>query len=150
TQKLADEHLQQLDDLERRHAMRLRSVADHLHERFVKPLALDRLVALVEPAMQEAREGNSGEAFTRFREELRRYSETPTGTGLDAPPWIERLENEVDAAAEALMAPADAGPEGVVAPFHGISLAELQAQLRSWQTPLLEGGPTGTSETTTG
>ena len=33
--------------LEQEHAMRLRTVADRLHERFVKPLALDRLLSSV-------------------------------------------------------------------------------------------------------
>jgi hypothetical protein len=138
TKNLADQHEQQLAELERRHFMRLRSIADRLHERFVKPLALDRLGALVEPAMRAAQAGGDTEALRRFRDELRRYAETPTGTGLDVPPWIERLEIEVDGVAESMTALGDAGDDGILTPLRRISLAELQAQLRSWQTPLLE------------
>ena len=45
---------------------RLRTVADRVEERFLKPLALDRLCALVKPAMAEARAGEKGATFARL------------------------------------------------------------------------------------
>src|SRR5205807_4309553 len=55
TSELAEQYLSELAELERQHGMRLRTVADRLQERFVKPLALDRLCALIEPVMEEVR-----------------------------------------------------------------------------------------------
>src|SRR6516165_5934080 len=75
--------------------MYLGTVADRLQERFVKPLALDRLCALIEPAMTEARESGEGPAFARLQKELQGLTATPTGVGLDVPHWLRRLELEV-------------------------------------------------------
>jgi len=81
--------------------MRLRTVADHVQERFAKPLALDRLVALIEPAMAEARQPGERKAFTRLMQELQPYAATPTGVGLDVPHWLRRLEQEEDEGVQA-------------------------------------------------
>src|SRR5438874_1972178 len=54
TRDLAEQYLARLVELEKQHGMRLGTVADLVQERFVKPLALDRLCALIEPAMLEA------------------------------------------------------------------------------------------------
>src|SRR5262249_15290870 len=63
TADLAEEHQRQLGRLEQAHGMHLRTVADRLQERFARPLALDRVCAMIEPAMAEARAGGPGEAF---------------------------------------------------------------------------------------
>src|SRR5262249_37949901 len=52
----AAQHLERLARRESDHGLRLHTVTDRLQERFVKPLALDRLCALIEPAMEEARQ----------------------------------------------------------------------------------------------
>jgi hypothetical protein len=85
----------ELGRLEQTHGLRLRTVSDHLQERFVKPLSHDRMCALIEPAMEEARRTGARQAFDRLRAELRVQSETPTGVGLDVPEWLRRLEQEV-------------------------------------------------------
>ena len=55
TASIADDHLKRkLARLNRKYGMRLPSIADRLGERFVRPLMVDRLCALVEPAMDEA------------------------------------------------------------------------------------------------
>jgi hypothetical protein len=54
TEPEADRQLARLAALEQTHGVRLRTVADRLHERFVKPLALDRLGALIQPALVAA------------------------------------------------------------------------------------------------
>ena len=63
TQERAARHLEQLARLERATGVHLSTVADRLDERFVKPLALDRLCALIEPAMIEARRDGDRQAF---------------------------------------------------------------------------------------
>src|SRR5262249_29051793 len=54
---LARQYLERLAALERSRGVRLNTVGDRLNERFVKPLALDRLKALIEPAMRESKAG---------------------------------------------------------------------------------------------
>src|SRR5262249_30097609 len=74
--------LAELARIEQAHGLRLRTIGDHLQERFVKPLSHDRMCALIEPAMQAAQQSGSSEAFERLRAELKVQSETPTGVGL--------------------------------------------------------------------
>src|SRR5207244_1358933 len=83
--------LEELARLERARGVRLGTVADRLNERFVKPLALDRLCALVEPAMEEARREGNRPAFARLRKEVEAFTATPAGVGLDVPAWLRRL-----------------------------------------------------------
>ncbi len=97
TREAAAQHLEELARLEREHRIRLSTVADRLQERFIKPLALDRLCALVEPSMREARAEAAG-SFERLQGELGPLAATPTGAGLDVPAWLRRLEAEVQRA----------------------------------------------------
>src|SRR5581483_9011574 len=57
TDKFAQQHLQELARLEQAHGLRLRTITDRLQEKFIRPLAVDRLCALVAPTMEEARRG---------------------------------------------------------------------------------------------
>ena len=63
----------------------------------VAPLVIDRLSALLGPAWIAAREG-AGEAnppFARLQSEIATFAATPSGVGLDVPPWLRRLEGEL-------------------------------------------------------
>jgi hypothetical protein len=93
----ADRHLAELTAVEERHGLRLRTVRDRLGERFVAPLAIDRLCGLLGPAWAAARNGDdeSNAAFTRLRSEIEAFAATPSGVGLDVPPWLKRLESEL-------------------------------------------------------
>ena len=95
TGELARQFLAQLAELERARGVRLNTIGDRLQERFIKPLALDRLRALVEPAIQESQQGGNAPSFIRLQEELQAYTATPTGVGLDVPAWLRSLEAEV-------------------------------------------------------
>jgi hypothetical protein len=97
THQHADRHLADLAQLEVQHGLRLRTVRDRLGERFVAPLVIDRLCALLGPAWEAAR-GCGGEddpAFARLREGIDGFAATPSGVGLDVPPWLRRLEGEL-------------------------------------------------------
>jgi hypothetical protein len=97
TQQHADRHLAELAEVEARHGLRLRTVRDRIGERFVAPLVIDRLCALLGPAWAAANEG-AGEAnppFSRLRSEIATFAATPSGVGLDVPPWLRRLEGEL-------------------------------------------------------
>lgn len=95
TTTIADEHLAHFETLVQEHGMRLSSIADRLGERFVRPLALARLRALVQPAVDELHAGRSQVAFTRLEEGIDEFLKSPSG-GFELPSWLDALEQEVD------------------------------------------------------
>jgi hypothetical protein len=136
TTDLAAQYVQKLEELERTHGMRLRTVADLLQERFIKPLALDRLCALIEPAMREARQAQGARSFARLERELQPLAANPTGVGLDVPQWLRRLEMEVRQVQASQTAVAVLAEEFLRVPKKVLSLEELQQQVRDWEKPL--------------
>jgi hypothetical protein len=128
--ELSETLLAELAKLEQTHAIRLRTIRDRLEERFLHPLQVDRLCALVEPAAKAARAGQTEEndAFQRLEAELKPLADNPTGVGLDAPVWIRRLEAEADRVRESLQTGQERTPR-IIKEF---SLAELQRQIADW------------------
>ncbi len=96
TGDIAEEHLKRLARLNRKYGMRLSSIADRLGERFVRPLAIDRLRALVRPAIKQLSDGLESEAFRRLEAGIAEFTEELSGAGFDVPAWLEALEDEVD------------------------------------------------------
>jgi hypothetical protein len=136
TQGLAAGHVRELARLEQAHGMRLGTVADRLRERFVRPLAVDRLCALVGPAMEEATRDGDLPAFAELEEELRPFVEVPAGVGLDVPAWLRRLELEVQQVHAAHTRLAELAEDLFQMPERTLSQAELQRQLEDWEKPL--------------
>jgi hypothetical protein len=127
----ADRRLAELSRLEEQHGLRLRTIRDRLEERFIAPLTVDRLAALLEPAWSAAREGATEDdpAIAAFRDEVNAHAETPQGVGLDVPPWIERLEEGL----------AGLRRRGRTAPREpgALTLEQLRDQLlHDWSLPL--------------
>ncbi len=93
-------YIEQLQELQSRYAMRMPTVADRLHERFTHPMTVDRMRALVGPAMREFRETGHSDTFDLLIEECQLMMEQPTGVGLEIPDWLAALEEEVETAIE--------------------------------------------------
>ncbi|HEX3146859.1 MAG TPA: hypothetical protein VHR66_02085 [Gemmataceae bacterium] len=131
---LATELMEKLAEKEAEHAVRLRTIRDRIEERFLRPLALDRLCALVDPAAAEARAGNAvgGPAFQRLSEQLQPLADNPIGVGLDVPQWLRKLRDEVDRVRDAATV-----PPRPAEPVR-LTFAELQRQLDDWEEPLTE------------
>ena len=118
--------------------MRLPTVTDRLAERFTRPLTIDRVRALIKPAMDEVRRQQSptdppGGAFELLEQETEELTQEPTGVGLDVPAWLLSLEQEVDAqrrASQYLDRPDDLRP-----PLEQVKLTleEAQRQLSGWE-----------------
>lgn len=96
TRDIADRFVEQLDILSQKYGLRLPTVADRIHERFLRPLLVDRVRMLVRPAMQEAGGDGPHHTFAALEEELKDLAEHPTGSGLDVPEWLENLEDEAE------------------------------------------------------
>jgi hypothetical protein len=137
TRDLARRHLDQLERLERVRGVRLNTIRDRLHERFLKPLALDRLCALIEPAMREAQQEEEQPAFAQLRRELQAFTATPMGVGLDVPYWLRRLEMEVHRVQAARTTIAVLAENFFRVPRRPLNWDELQRQLGDWDRPAL-------------
>ncbi len=93
----SEAYIDQLTKLQKKYAMRMPTVADRLHERFTRPMTVDRMRALVGPAVRQYREtGETSDVFELLIEECKLMMEQPTGVGLDVPQWLGALEAEVD------------------------------------------------------
>ncbi|MEX2172602.1 MAG: hypothetical protein WD851_25000 [Pirellulales bacterium] len=95
TAEQADLHQQAFADLCEAYGMRLPTVAERLAERFTRPLAIDRVRALVAPAISAADSDGDCTAFMALEMEIEGLLQEPTGAGLDVPDWIAALEDEV-------------------------------------------------------
>lgn len=133
----ADDYLKRLALLEQTHGMCLRTIRDRLEERFIRPLALDRLCALVKPVIEEARQG--GRSFGRLERELRPYLETPVGVGLDVPHWLQRLGMEVHRVRVGQRALTMLAEDFFRVPKMTLAADEIERQLQEWDKPLSGG-----------
>ncbi len=94
----ADQYLERLAKLQKKYAIRMPTIADRLAERFVRPMAIDRIRALVKPAMEEAERGGPRPVFELLEHETEVLTRESTGLGFDIPTWLLALEDEVDRA----------------------------------------------------
>jgi hypothetical protein len=90
------QYLSALAQLQKKYAMRMPTVADRINERFIRPMVIDRICALVEPAIREADRADPSAAFQQLETEVAELTREPSGVGLDTPPWLASLEEEVD------------------------------------------------------
>lgn len=129
----AAEHVAALDRLERSHGLRLPSIRARVEERFLDPLAVDRLCALVEPVMAEQPSG--GPAFDQFAQLI---SERARGAGADPtemPHWLRRLFHEVHQVRERHRQPAATSEPHARLPMRTLTHAELARELECWREP---------------
>jgi hypothetical protein len=135
TQATADQQLQRLADLQKKYGMRLSTIADRLAEQFLQPLAIDRLRALIRPAIAESRQQSPPHAFLALESEAGRLAEEPSGAGLDLPEWLAILEEEVD---RSVVSDEESLDELAAFPRIALSWDEIQAQLAKWEVRHLE------------
>lgn len=137
TAGFAKTHLKKLRRLEKQYGVRLPSITDRLSERFIKPLALDRILALVAPAVREAKSepGQPALNFERLKAEVEQYLVTSSGSAQDLQPWLQDLEAEVQNS-EAEPPAIDEDESPIRAPFLPIDHEELREQLDTWEKPL--------------
>jgi hypothetical protein len=142
TAAMAKSFLQKLKRLEKRYGMRLPGVSDRLSERFVKPLALDRILALVKPAMRDSRRGAVSDDFQRLKAETEEYLSTTLGSALEMQPWLQTLEEEVQQAEADALLPSESGQaEGPPGARVAVTLDDVRRQLTVWEKPLEEPKP---------
>ncbi len=136
TEEMADGHLQQLESLQKKYGMRMPSVANHLEERFVKPLSVNHMLARIRPACEDAEKGREeSPSFQALQISVEEYLKTTSGSGIDIPAWLRTLEEELNRVHESgETAPPDAEPQ-LHLPIPALSLKELRQQLKQWKQP---------------
>jgi len=157
TSELADTLQTRCAELHKKYAMRLPTVTDRVAERFVRPLVIDRMRALVKPAMEEARgemfsdqeslpsepAAGSGQvagggdappmAFALLEQETEELTQQPTGVGLDVPGWLAALEQEVDDVLRAHTHLDAHDPWRLPLDQRPLDVVEIQKQLTGWE-----------------
>jgi hypothetical protein len=138
TAELADTLLNRCTELRKKYAMRLPTVADRIAERFVLPVAIDRVRALIKPAMAEVRQPCDSSsphdgAFEQLRQETDELTQEPTGVGLDVPAWLVSLEQEVDAQQLAALDRQCVDDRRLPIAQINLTLEEVQSQLAGWE-----------------
>jgi hypothetical protein len=96
TSQMANEHQKRFERLCKTYGMRLPSIAEHLAERFIRPLEIDRLCSLIRLAVEELREGRPPAAMDRLEAEIAQLTRQTLGAGIELPTWLEALEEEVE------------------------------------------------------
>lgn len=124
----ADRYLAQLKKLQTKYAMRMPTVADRLSERFVQPLHIDRICALVAPAMHSPDPVAGEGAFELLQKEAEMLTKQPMGVGLEVPTWLIQLEQEVDQQRVSLPNKHSYVPESLIDPIP-LELSDIEAQL---------------------
>ncbi len=79
-----------------KYGLTIKTIGDRLEERLVKPMAINKLCALLEPSIQEARAGGKTPSFNKLLELVGEFIAEPTGTGYEPPTWLEEIENEIN------------------------------------------------------
>ncbi len=138
TGELADNLQRRGNDLRAKYAMRLPTVTDRLAERFVRPLTIDRVRALIKPAMDSVRGGRADEqldkdAFQLLEQEIGELTHEPTGVGLDVPVWLASLEQEVESQLRLAEQPERADTLRLPLAQTPLSFEQVQSQLSGWE-----------------
>lgn len=89
----AQRYVESLNELRREYSIQMNSIGRRVEGRFGSEMQIDRLTALVKPAMAE--DESAKKAFNLLNQEAQAFSRTTLGVGVDLPAWLASLENEV-------------------------------------------------------
>ena len=92
----ANRYLEDLLGLRKKYSIQLQSVGRRIEGRFESQIQIDRLIALVKPAVSKPRTRDSLKAFDLLQQESQAFCRTTTGVGIELPPWLAALEQEVE------------------------------------------------------
>ncbi|MCA8982130.1 MAG: hypothetical protein KDA76_00090 [Planctomycetaceae bacterium] len=131
----ADDHIKVLRKLEKKYGVKLPALNDLIEERFVKSLAINRMVALVRQTMAERDPERRRELFDDLRVQIENYQDGTYGTGLEVPEWLRLLDQEVRNFEFPELALHDPYGKELITPVT-VNLREMRRQLRIWDDPV--------------
>ena len=135
----ANRYINLLQELREKHSVQMSSVGRRIEGKFGSEMQIDRLTALVKPAMCEEDKKKADRAFSILKQESKAFSRTTIGVGVDLPPWLAALEHEVQqrllpVRLRSLQTSQHWGQRRV------LPIAEIRAQLEELPTRNSEGG----------
>jgi len=132
----ADKYVTRLRKLQSTYAMQMPTIADRIQERFVRPLAVDRICSLVQQAMSDIGSDSAETAFGLLYSEAVALVAEPTGVGLDVPGWLKALEEEVIKfeTGEHFAVESESWQPSDAIPLKRLSIEEVHEQIEPWDT----------------
>ncbi len=128
----AQRHMRRLHEMQKTYAMRLPSVSERLNERFMRPLLIDQLCALIRPAMHDEDPEMRRLAFEAIREQAEAFLDEPSGAGLDLPTWLVALEEEVRTVKDDDVVSLDQLLTEFALPATSLTIEQFQSQVAAW------------------
>lgn len=149
TREIHQQHQEQLKACEARWGVQLPALADRMREGFVKPLAVNRMRALVKTSLDDVNQGKErSEAFERLTQEIESYREELYGSGVDLPPWLRQLEHQIRQLTGINQSTEKLENDLLeLAPIQ-VSVREVRRQLKVWNQPLNRKKQSGQGEGT--
>ena len=92
----ADKYLATLKKLRVKYSVQMVSIGRRLEERFGHPMQIDRLRALIAPAMEDPTAKRSRRTFERLQQEVNTFAKSMSGVGMELPSWLAAIEHEVE------------------------------------------------------
>jgi hypothetical protein len=132
----ANHYLDELSSLQNKYAVRVTAIHDRLNERFIMPMKIAHLRALVEPAAEELNRGPGQTMMKRLEEESSQLARQPTGSGLDLPIWILELHVEVERILQPRHLRHVALRHQQAVPSLPLTLEEIEDLLSDWSSQL--------------
>jgi hypothetical protein len=127
----ADRYQERLGKLQQRYAMQLPTIADRVGERFLRPLIIDRMRALVVPAIEHP----ESSAFEILEHEAQVLTREPSGVGFDPPAWLIALEEEVRRWRRRANSIDEQQVLQSILPAVALTIEDVQQQLNGWAAP---------------
>jgi hypothetical protein len=128
----ADKFVERLAKLHKKYAMQMPSVTDRINERFMRPLVIDRLCSLVQPAVAEVKREGPRPTFRMLQYETEFLTREPSGVGFDLPPWLAALDDEVQRVARPPHERDDYDELELAVPLQRLSYDEALERLDEW------------------
>lgn len=99
TREVADSLVEELSDLEAEYGVQLPTLHDHVNERIVGMLAVNRMTARVgrcSADLKDVSEDEAAENFRILRQEISEFMEDRLGSGIEPPDWMQQLAREFE------------------------------------------------------
>ncbi|MEZ6128838.1 MAG: hypothetical protein R3C59_09160 [Planctomycetaceae bacterium] len=99
TAELAESLVDELHGLESEYGVQLPTLHDHIHERIVGVLAVNRMTARVSrcfPGRNQMTRDEAADNFQILRQEIADFMQTRLGSGIEPPEWMQQLGREFD------------------------------------------------------
>ena len=99
TREVAESLVEELTGLEAEYGVQLPTLHDHVNERIIGALAVNRMTARVgrcSPGLDGSQQAEAAENFQVLRQEIADFMETRLGSGIEPPDWMQQLAREFE------------------------------------------------------